>query len=468
MLEYDDSKEHIIIENAVLGAIIYESYAFDLVNGDLKWYCFKEEKNQLIYKAICSLKEQKIAIDYLTISNELKKQGCYEAVGGMIYVTSLTDKIASAANIEYHARIIIQQYLERKIMEICQYGLIKLSDRGFDVFDVFDELKIKLDNSISDVSGNKSFETIDTLAASFLQEINDKKNNIIPPAITYGLIEVDKYGGANNSDLIYVGARPGMGKTAFVVKALRNCVFELKKPAGIFSIEMKATQLLTRIASAECQINGESIRTGAISDYEINQIHKRVSELKKAPLYIDDKTKDIEMLCSKARKMKREHKIEELVIDYLGLITAKGFRDKNSEITFISAKLKSLAKELDIPVICLAQLSRNIEERKLEERFPRLSDLRDSGSIEQDADQVIFLFRPDYYGVDRFFLNGQEIYTRGKCFVSYAKNRHGVVETKLVGFRGEFTEFYNLPESMPQQKEITFENKLTDKDDIPF
>jgi replicative DNA helicase len=127
-----------------------------------------------------------------------------------------------------------------------------------------------------------------------------------------------------------------------------------------------------------------------------------------------------------------------------------------------------LAKELNIPIICLAQLSRNIEERKLEERFPRLSDLRDSGSIEQDADQVIFLFRPDYYGVDRFFLNGQEIYTRGKCFVSYAKNRHGVVETKLVGFRGEFTEFYNLPESITEQKEITFENKLTDKDDIPF
>jgi replicative DNA helicase len=333
MLEYDDSKEHIELENAVLGALIFESWAFDLVHGDLKWYCFEEEKNQLVYKAICTLKERKDGVDYLTISKELKTGGHYETVGGMAYVMSLTDKIASASNIETHARIIIQRHLERKIKEICQYGLIKLSDRGIDVFDVFDDLKKKLDETVSDVSGNKSFETIDTLAQPFIDDINNKKEGIIPPSITYGLIEVDKYGGVNNSDLIYVGARPGMGKTAFVVKALRNCVFELKKPAGIFSIEMKASQLLTRIASAECQINGEDLRTGNVTHAQINSIHKRINELKKAPLYIDDKTKDIEMLCSKARKMKRDHKIEELVIDYLGLISAKGFRDKNSEIT---------------------------------------------------------------------------------------------------------------------------------------
>ena len=260
-----------------------------------------------------------------------------------------------------------------------------------------------------------------------------------------------------------------MGKTAFIIKALRNCVIELGKPAGIFSLEMNSYQLLRRIASAECKINGEDLRTGNVTDQQINDIHKRINELKNAPLYIDDKTTDIEMLISKAKKMKRDHKIEELVIDYLGFITAKGFNNnKNGEITHISRKLKGLAKDLDIPVICLAQLSRGIEERKLEDRFPKLSDLRDSGSIEQDADQVIFLFRPDYYGVDKFFLNGREIYTKGRCFISYAKNRHGVVETKLVGFRGEFTEFYNLHESMPIKTEAQFDSKLTDKDDLPF
>lgn len=469
MLEYDDSKEHLKIETAVLGAIILESWAFDMVNGDLKWYCFEDEKNQLIYKAILSLKERKDGVDYLTIAKELKNSGNYETVGGMPYISGLTDRVSSPANIETHARLIIQNYLQRKIKEICQYGLIKISDRGIDVFDIFEELKSKLDNSISDVSGNKAFDTIESLAGPFLQEINDKKNNIIPPAITYGLFEIDKYGGANNSDLIYIGARPGMGKTAFIIKALRHCVFELNKPAGVFSLEMNSYQLLRRIASAECQINGEDLRTGNVTDHQINEIHKRINELKKAPLYIDDKTTDIDMLISKAKKMKRDHKIEELIIDYLGFITARGYENnKNAEITHISRKLKGLAKDLDIPVICLAQLSRSIEERKLEDRFPRLSDLRDSGSIEQDADQVLFLFRPDYYGVDKFFLNGREIYTKGRCFISYAKNRHGVIETKLVGFRGEFTEFYNLQESMPTQTEANYNSKLTDKDDLPF
>ena len=469
MLDYDDSKEYLELEKAVLGSIILESWAFDLVSGDLKPYCFEDLANQHIFKSISDLKEKKEGVDYLTISQDLKNKGLLETVGGAYYVMNLTEKVASASNIETHARLIIQRHLERKIKEICQYGLIKLSDRGFDVFDVFEELKTKLESSISDVSGNKAFDTIETLAGPFMQDINDKKNKIIPPAITYGLYEIDKYGGANNSDLIYIGARPGMGKTAFIIKALRNCVIELGKPAGIFSLEMNSYQLLRRIASAECQINGEDLRTGNVTDQQINDIYKRINELKKAPLYIDDKTTDIEMLISKAKKMKRDHKIEELVIDYLGFITAKGFNNnKNGEITHISRKLKGLAKDLDIPVICLAQLSRGIEERKLEDRFPKLSDLRDSGSIEQDADQVIFLFRPDYYGVDKFFLNGREIYTKGRCFISYAKNRHGVVETKLIGFRGEFTEFYNLPESMPTQTESLFDSKLTDKDDLPF
>lgn len=469
MLDYDNSKEYLELEKAVLGALILESWSFDLVSVDLKHYCFEDLANQHIYKSICDLKEKKQGIDYLTISQDLKTKGLLETVGGAFYVMNLTDKIATASNIETHARIIIQRYLERKLKEICQYGLIKLSDRGVDVLDVFDELKSKLDNSISDVSGNKAFDTIESLSGPFMQDINDKKNKVIPPAITYGLYEIDKYGGANNSDLIYIGARPGMGKTAFIIKALRNCVFELNKPAGVFSLEMNSYQLLRRIASAECQINGEDLRTGNVTDHQINEIHKRINELKKAPLYIDDKTTDIDMLISKAKKMKRDHKIEELIIDYLGFITARGYENnKNAEITHISRKLKGLAKDLDIPVICLAQLSRGIEERKLEDRFPRLSDLRDSGSIEQDADQVMFLFRPDYYGVDKFFLNGREIYTKGRCFISYAKNRHGVIETKLVGFRGEFTEFYNLPESMPTQKEANYNSKLTDKDDLPF
>lgn len=451
-MEMDDTYQE--MENAVLGAIILENWAFDEISADLKPYCFNSEANQHIYQAILDIKAEKGNIDYLLISEKLKAKGLLETVGGGFYIMSLTNKVASASNIESHARLVIEAYLTRKVKEICQRGLIKLSERGIDILEVYEDLKNQIDSSVSDVSGNKSFDTIGSISSEFLLDIQNKKDGIIPPSINSGLTEVDKYGGFNNSDLIYLGARPGMGKTAFVIKVLRNCALTLKKPCGIFSLEMTSTQLLRRIASVECRINGEELRTGKVSDYQMNQLHARMQELNKAPLYIDDKTNDIDMIKNKAKKMKRLHKIELLVIDYLGFIKAKGFRDKNTEITHISRELKELAKELDIPLLVLTQLNRNIEARPLKDRFPQLSDLRDSGSIEQDADQVMFLFRPDYYEVDTFFLNEVELDTKGKCFVSYAKNRHGVNETKLVGFRGEFTEFHNLYEPIPDQAPI--------------
>lgn len=486
MLDYSEEQEYELLETAVLGAIVLENWAFDLVSADLKPHCFQNHKCRDIYQAIFDLKGENSPIDIRTIAGKLKSKGLLESVGGSYYIASLTERIASPANIEYHARIILQQHLKREFVKICSKGMVLSNDRGLDIFDLYESTKADLDKAINEVTSNKGFDTIATIGDKFVENLNDIKSGIIEASLSYGLIELDKYGGCYPSDLIYVGARPGMGKTAFIIKVIRTNVIDKKKPIGVFSLEMPNAQLLRRIVSAELEINGESLRTGDLTHGQITDIHNRVQEWKKLPLYMDDKTTDIDMLCIKARQMKRLYNIEELIIDYLGFITAPKYAfNKNAEITYISKRLKMLAKELNIPIICLSQLSRQIEERPLKDRMPRLHDLRDSGSIEQDADQVIFLFRPDYYYVDTFEVDGKEIYTRGKCFIIIAKNRHGVMEQKLVGFKGIYTEFFDLPESLPasdKQLALPVSNdnpiivrdysqptgKNEDNDDLPF
>lgn len=455
------------LEEAILGSFMLEPESLEIVVSDLKPHCFYKPENKHIFKAILDLRAEKSKVDIMLVCQQLHKNKQLESVGGSYYVASLTNRIASSANIEHHTRIVIQKYLERKVIALSQRTMTKLYSPGFDVFEVIDELVYDLQNSISEVSNSKGFDTIKTLRQPFMENLNAIKNRIIEPSIPVGLIEVDKYGGWFKSDLNYIGARPGMGKTAFVVKTLRNCCIDLNKPAGIFSLEMKANQLLTRIASAECKINSEDLRKGNVSDYEVNQLHHRLIELENAPLYIDDTSRDINVIITKARKMKREEGIELLVIDYLGFITAKGFRDKNAELTHISRELKALAKELDIPLIVLVQLSRASSKEAL--RFPILTDLRDSGSIEQDADMVMFLFRPDYYYVDNYTHEGVTYETKGKCFIIIAKNRHGVVESKLVGFNGQYTEFYDLPESkyqLPELPALQNNNHFLERNDI--
>lgn len=455
------------LEEAILGAFLLEPESIELVISDLKPYCFYKAENKHIFQAILDLRAEKSKVDIMLVCQKLFKNKLLESVGGSYHVASLTNRIASSENIEYHSRIIIQKYLERKVIALNQRTISKLYAPEFDVFEVIDELIFDLQNSISDVSNSKGFDTIKTLRQPFMENLNAIKNRIIEPSIPVGLIEIDKYGGWFKSDLNYIGARPGMGKTAFVVKTLRNCCIDLNKPAGMFSLEMKSSQLLTRIASAECGINSEDLRKGNVTDFQINQLHGRLLQLEDAPLYIDDTSRDINVIITKARKMKREYNIEMLVIDYLGFITAKGFRDKNAELTHISRELKALAKELDIPLIVLVQLSRASAKESL--RFPILTDLRDSGSIEQDADMVMFLFRPDYYYVDNYTHEGVTYDTKGKCFIIIAKNRHGVIESKLVGFNGNYTEFYDLPESkyqLPEPPPLQNNNHFLDRNDI--
>lgn len=454
MENYEPNKEYQDLENAVLGAILLDSESLEDVSSDLKPHCFLLEANQHIFQAILDLKTENHRIDILTVSQKIKTKGLLESMGDNRYIPSLTNRVASASHIESHARLVIEGYLTRKLSQICSQGLIKITDRDLDIFDVYDEIENKFKNAISEVTGNKSFDTIESIGDEFLKEVNDKKYGLIPPGLEIGLTDLEQYGGFNKSDLIYGGARPGMGKTSFLIKAATHCAFVLNKPVGIFSIEMKSIQLLTRIAAIDCKINSEDLRKGKVTDAEINTLHKRINELKKSKLYIDDNSRELSAIISQARKMVKRHGVKEIFIDYLGLIRAKGFKDEYSVLTHVSAELKNLAKELDIPIIVFFQLNRDIEKRPIEKRMPLMSDARGSGAIEQDADQMFMLFRPEYYedcpnengNYHIFDGDGGRIDVTGKCYISYVKNRHGSTGTELVGFRKQFTEFHNLYE----------------------
>lgn len=472
MEKFTHNKESLEIENGVLGALILESYAVELIEGDLKPSIFANEANRDICIAILELRKEKIAIDVLTVCQKLKDLGKFQVVGGGFYVASLTDRVASCANIQYHVKILQELFLVRETARICQGALVKCNERGSDGFDIVSETIKKLEQTEIDLTSNKEFDTINNIGDKFLFDIEEIRSGIKPPSITTGLHKLNTAGGFFNSDLIILAARPAMGKTALALKFVRNCVITLNKPCGVFSLEMSSTQLLTRMASSECQIDSERIRDAkTLENYEVNALHKKINELKSAPLYIDSTGGiNIDHLFAKARRMKREFKIELLVIDYLQLITTSEYRgDKTRQVGYISNRLKVLAKELDIPVIALSQLSRSIESRKPEDRMPIMSDLRESGDIEQDADQIMFIFRPEYYGLETLFIGGQEVNIKGKALISYAKNRHGSLLTDLFKFYGPHTDFMDdvfYSDKLEQLQPLQNNNSFLDRNDI--
>jgi replicative DNA helicase len=439
------------IEEAVLGCLILESESIYIINSILKPEHFYKEANEQIYKAILSLLNEKSPIDILTICKRLQKMDVLDIVGGSYYVSSLTNRIASAVNIEYYARILVQKYIAREIIVLTSNITVRAHREDEDIFELIDEVKNKLNIIEKDLAEDKDFKTIAAIGDEFLEDIEKKRQGLHPDGVESGLKDI-KF---TNSDSIIVAARPGMGKTAFVLRCLRECI-KNNNPAAIFSIEMSAKQLLTRIASAECEIDSERLKNGELNNSEVNDLYKRINELKKSKLYIDDTAGiDIERLCSKARKLKRDCNIELLVIDYIGLINTKEYAgQKVNQVGYISRKIKQLAKELNIPIISLSQLSRKVDERPIEKRMPELSDLRDSGDIEQDADEVYFLFRPQYYGADTLLIDGQELDVRGKALIKKSKNRHGAIFTNMYKFIGKYTDFRNEIETPDQLQPI--------------
>src|SRR6185436_558577 len=393
------------IEEAVLGALMLEKDALTAVIDILRPECFYKEAHQKIFSAIHTLFHKAVPIDILTVTQSLKKSGDLEIIGGPYFITQLTNRIASAANIEYHARIILQKYIQRELIRISSETIRDAYEDTSDVLQMLDNAEKSL-FAIAEGNIRRNFLDMPSLISKAIKEIEHASNQVSGvTGVPSGFTELDRVtSGWHKSDLIIIAARPGMGKTAFVLSLARNAAVKFKKPVAFFSLEMSSIQLVNRLISSETEITSEKIRKGQLAHHEWEQLNAKIVPITNAPIYIDDTPSlSIFELRAKCRRLVAEKKIELIIIDYLqlmvaGIDTRSGNREQ--EISAISRSLKSISKELDIPIIALSQLSRAVESRGGIKR-PQLSDLRESGAIEQDADMVMFIYRPEYYDLDQ-------------------------------------------------------------------
>lgn len=434
------------LEEAILGALMLEKDAYSLVSDILKPESFYDSIHQTIYNAIVDLASRQAPIDMLTVVEQLRKSGELEAVGGPVYVAQLTDKVASAAHIEFHARIIAQKYLARELISFSSVVTTKAFDETTDVDDLMQEAESKL-FEISQRNVKKDVTQINPVIKEALNLLEIAANR--PEGLSglqTGFIPLDKItSGWQNSDLVIIAARPAMGKTAFVLSMAKNMAVSYNYPVALFSLEMSNVQLVNRLIVNTCEIPGEKIKNGQLLPYEWEQLDFKIKELYDAPLYIDDTPSlSVFELRTKARRLVREHGIKMIIIDYLQLMNASGmnYGSREQEVSMISRSLKGLAKELNIPIIALSQLNRGVEGRTgAEGKRPQLSDLRESGAIEQDADMVCFIHRPEYY---KIFEDDKGNSLIGLAEIIIAKHRNGATGDVLLRFKSEFARFQNL------------------------
>lgn len=471
------------LEEAVLGAFMIDKDAVTNAIELLRIDSFYDDRHKLIFEAIRKLFEKTQPIDILTVTEMLRNMGKLEETGGPYYISSLTNRVASAAHVEHHSRIVTQKFIQRELIRIST-EIIK--DSYEDTTDVF-ELLDKAEQSLFQIADNNlrtSFNDIRNLISNTIAEIDEaRKQGDSITGCPSGFTKLDRLtGGWQNSDLIIVAARPSMGKTAFTLSIARNAAVAFDKPVAIFSLEMSSQQLVKRLISAEAELPAEKIIKGQLADHEMVQLVKKSGALGDAPIFIDDTPAiNIFELRAKCRRLKMQHDIQLVVIDYLQLMTsAENSKSGNreQEISSISRALKSIAKELNIPIIALSQLSRKVEDRGGNKR-PILSDLRESGAIEQDADLVCFLYRPEYYGFD---VDEEGNSTKGVAEVIVAKHRNGALDRVRVRFIDQFIKFVDM-EEFPHHnvsplsdhlKEtkvtVTRKSKMDDlpDDDVPF
>ena len=434
------------LEEAVLGALMLEKEALTSVIDILKEDAFYKESHKKIFAAIKRLFERSEPIDILTVTNELKRNEELEPVGGAYYISQLTSKIASSANIEYHARIVLQKYIQRELISFSSETIQNSYDDSMDVFELLDVAEKRL-FAIADENIKKDPKVAGSLIHEAIKQVEAARNRKTGiTGVPSGFTELDRItSGWQNSDLIILAARPSMGKTALALTLARNAAIQFKIPAAVFSLEMSSLQLAQRLISSETELPMEKLRKGQLQDYEFEQLTAKVTSLSDAPIYIDDTAAlSVFELRAKARRLKENHNIQMIVIDYLQLMTSgndnmRGNREQ--EISSISRALKSLAKELNLPVIALSQLSRAVEQRGGAKR-PQLSDLRESGAIEQDADMVMFVYRPEYYG------NDATDQPPDTAEVIIAKHRNGPLDSVHLKFRKEFAKFVEYEPSL--------------------
>jgi len=455
------------LEEAVLGALLLEQNALSAVIDFLKPEVFYTEAHKRIYSAIQDLFTKQQPIDLLTVTHELKSKGDIELAGGPFYIAQLTRRVASAANIEFHARIVTQKYIQRRLIEISSEISKDAFEDTTDVFDLLDKAEQKL-FSVSENNMRRDHSNMSTLVAEAIKNIEAAKNHDgTYRGVPSGFSKLDRVtGGWQKSDLVVIAARPGMGKTAFVLSMARNISVVFKRPVAMFSLEMAAVQLVTRLIASETHLPADKLKRGDLQDYEWQQLNTQIGRLVDAPLYIDDTPAlSIFELRAKARRMKQQYNIELVIIDYIQLMQSTGDSKGNreQEISNISRSLKSLAKELDIPIIALSQLNRSVETRGGLKK-PILSDLRESGAIEQDSDMVLFIYRPEYYKFDTMDDQNQTP-SKGKAELIIAKHRNGALEDIRMRFIAEFAQFadddempgYSPDEGLKPNNE--FENK---------
>lgn len=427
------------LEEAVLGAILVDRDGLPSVIEILRPESFYKEIHAEIYKVMLDLFEKSQPIDLLTVHESLKKGKKLDAIGGVNYLLDLTNKVASAANVEYHARIIAQKYIQRELIRVSTLTIKDSYTDEKDVFELLDEAEQNL-YEITDTNLNTGYEKLSALAIKTRREIEaiSQKEEAIT-GVTTGFKDLDALtSGWQPSDLIIIAARPGMGKTAFTLSLARNASLA-GKGVAIFSLEMANTQLVQRLIAMDASINSHKLRNGKLEQAEWMRLNQTVDNMAETPVFIDDTPAiNIFELRAKCRRLKQNHDIELIIIDYLQLMTAapnqkKGNREQ--EISSISRALKGLAKELSVPVIALSQLSRSVETRGGSKR-PVLSDLRESGAIEQDADIVTFIYRPGYYEMDEDFDAPKDL-----AEIILAKHRNGSLDTVELRFVPQFVRF---------------------------
>ncbi len=439
------------LEDSVLGALMIEKDAYSTVADLLRPEVFYKDQNRVVFEAIRELAAKDQPIDIMTVGEKLKSQGTLEKAGGVVYLADLTRRVASTAHLRYHAEVIAKKATARDVIALAA----QIEEMGFDETQDIDELMQTAEAGIFEISQRsqkRDVTQIDpVIEEAFRRMEKAAKNTGSISGIPSGFHALDKItSGWQSPDLVIIAARPAMGKTAFVLSMAKHMAVDREIPTAVFSLEMSNVQLVNRLIMNVCELEGEKIKTGKMSRDDAKRLNTKINIMKGKPLYLDDTPSlSIFELRSKARKLVREHGVKIIIIDYLQLMNAQGtsFGSREQEVSIISRGLKGLAKELDIPIIALSQLNRGVEARQgVEGKTPQLADLRESGAIEQDADLVCFIHRPEYYHLYNDDKTGKDL--RGLAQIIVAKHRNGATDSIWLRFRGKYAKFQNEDEAV--------------------
>jgi replicative DNA helicase len=435
--------QSIEVEQAVLGAMLLDKEAIGKALEIIDRDSFYRDDHQKIFSAVVDLYDKNQPVDIITVSDELTKRKELDNVGGRVYLLELTEKIATTANIDYHCNIVLEKSTLRKLIDTSTQIVSQCYDATLDVDDLLDRAEQGIFN-ISEKRIKEGFIPIGELLPHTFEAIEEyqKKGGMVT-GLSTGFFELDTLtGGLQNSDLVVVASRPSMGKTAFCLSMAEHIAIEEKTPVGVFSLEMAKNQLAQRMLCSRARFSTHKMRTGKISDHEYSNLAVAVGPLAEAKIFIDD-TPNIGILQmrAKARRLRAQYDVGMVIVDYLQLMQGpKNAESRQQEISQISRSLKGLAKELNIPVIAVSQLSRKVEDRGGDKR-PMLADLRESGAIEQDADVVIFVYRPEFYGIEKF-KDGSP--SQGVAEIIVSKHRNGPTGDLRLTFIKDYARFENM------------------------